>query len=359
MSESAAAAGERQADTRRLAELINAYQVSAAIGALARLGVADALAAGPQLPAELARRVQADEGALTRLLGATLDIGLFSLGDDGRYALTSLGGLLRGDAEGSLRRLAIVSTDEWRWRAYGHLTHALRTGEPGFVPAHGCRFWEYLASHPAEAASFEESMARISGVRDAAVAGTYDFSHIGCLVDVGGGGGSLLRAVLGAYPQLRGVLFDQPGVVDGAREPLRQAGLAERCEVIGGDFLEAVPTGGDAYVLSWILHDWDDQTVVRILAHCRRAMDDAARLLVVELVVPAPDEPGAPQVMRLIRQTDLEMLTVVGGRERTATEYAGLFAGAGLQLTRVVPLKGMPWSVMEGAAAASDTCDYR
>ena len=345
------AADERQANTRRLAELINAYQVSAAIGALARLGVADALATGPHHPADLARRLRADEGALTRLLEATLDIGLFSVGDDGRYALTSLGELLCGDAEGSLRRLAIVSTDEWRWRAYGHLTHALRTGEPGFVPAHGCRFWQYLASHPTEAASFEESMARISAARDAALAGSYDFSDLNRLVDVGGGGGSLLRAVLGAYPQLRGVLFDRPGVIDGAREQLRKAGLAERCEAIGGDFLEAVPTGGDAYLLSWILHDWDDQTAARILANCRQAMDDAASLLVVELVVPAPGESGAAAALRLIKQTDLEMLTVVGGRERTAAEYAELFTRAGFRLTRIVPLEGMPWSVMEGVVA--------
>lgn len=340
----------RVKDGRQLAELINAYQLSAAIGALARLGVADALANGPALPGDLARRVGADERALARVLEATLDVGLFAVGDDGRYALTALGQLLRGDVEGSLRRLAIVSTDEWRWRAYGHLTHSLRTGEAGFVPAHGCRFYEYLASHPTEAASFDQSMSRIGAARDAALAASYDFSSLHRLVDVGGGRGSLLCAVLAAHPRLRGVVFDQPSVVEGAREALRSAGLADRCEAIGGDFLQAVPGGGDAYSLSWILHDWDDQTALRILTNCRKAMDDGTRLLVIELIVPAPGEPAVPGVSRLIKQTDLEMLTVVGGRERTAAEYRELLTQAGFELSRILPLQGMPWSVIEAAA---------
>jgi hypothetical protein len=332
-----------------LAELINGYQISAAVGAFARLGIADALAERPALPAELAARLGADERSLVRLLEATLDVGLFETRDDGRYALTPLGQLLRGDVEGSLRRLAIVSTDEWRWRAYGHLSHALRTGEPGFVPAHGCRFWEYLASHPQEATSFNETMSRISTLRDAVLANAYDFGDIQRLVDVGGGHGALLCALLARHPHMQGVVFDLPSVVEGAREQALKAGLADRCEATAGDFLEAVPPGADAYLLSWILHDWDDETALRILLNCRAAMSDAARLLVVELVVPAADDPApAPGVARLAKQTDLEMLAVVGGRERTAAEYGELLARAGFCLTRVLPLEGMPWSLVEG-----------
>jgi hypothetical protein len=351
MDQPTAAVQERLAASRRLAELINGYQISAAIGAFARLGIADALAEGPALPAELAARLGADERSLVRLLEATRDVGLFETCADGRYALTSLGQLLRGDVEGSLRRLAVVSTDEWRWRAYGHLSHALRTGEPGFVPAHGCRFWEYLASHLQEAASFNETMARVSALRDAVLAGAYDFGAVQRLVDVGGGHGGLLCALLARHPHLQGVVFDLPSVVEGARERLLKAGLGDRCEAIAGDFLEAVPPGGDAYLLSWILHDWDDETALRILVNCRAAMSDAARLLVVELVVPAADDPApAPGVVRLVKQTDLEMLAVVGGRERTAAEYGELLARAGLSLGRILPLEGMPWSLIEGAA---------
>ncbi len=206
-------------------------------------------------------------------------------------ALTALGHLLRADAPGSLRRYAVVSTEPWRWYAYGHLTHTLQTGEPGLVAAHGCRFWDYLAAHPETAASFEESMARIGAARDQAVVASVDLSGSCCVVDVGGGRGGLLAALLAAHPRLRGVLFDLPGVVEGARGPLREAGLAERCEVIAGDFREGVPSGGDVYLLSWILHDWDDPTARRILARCRAAMDEGARLFLVEMVIPEEDAP--------------------------------------------------------------------
>lgn len=307
-TEQAVAAG------RRLAELVNGYQVSAAIGAFARLGVADALANGPSSIAELAERLGADERALGRLLDATLPAGLFAIDDDGRYRLAELGELLRSDAPGSLRRFAVVSTDDWRWAAYGHLTHAVRTGEPGFVAAHGCRLWDYLAADPDAAASFEESMARVGAARDRAVAAAVDFGTTARLVDVGGGRGGLLCALLAAWPQLQGVVFDLPAVIEGAREQLQAAGFAERCQAVAGDFREAVPPGGDAYLLSWVLHDWDDATTLRILGNCRSAMPPGARLLLVEMVVPAAGEPNAAAFARLVRQTDLEMLAVVGGR---------------------------------------------
>ena len=335
---------------RRLAELINGYQVSAAIGAFARLGVADALASGPSSISELSQRLRADERALARLLEATLEVGLFVLGDDGRYRLGELGELLRSDAPGSLRRFAVVSTDDWRWAAYGHLAHAVRTGEPGFVAAHGCRLWDYLASHPDAAASFEESMARVGAARDRAVAAAVDFSTVGRLVDVGGGRGGLLCVLLAACPALRGVVFDLPAVIEGARESLREAGFAERCEAVAGDFRETVPPGGDAYLLSWVLHDWDDATTLQILGNCRAAMAQGSRLLVVEMVVPEPGQPNAAAFARLVRQTDLEMLAVVGGRERTAAEYEALLAESGFTLDRIVPLEGMPWSVIEASA---------
>ncbi len=335
---------------RRLAELISGYQVSAVIGALARLGVADALADGPASLADLARRVGADEPALGRLLNAALDIGLFAPGDDGRYSLTELGELLRSDVQGSLRRFAVVSTEDWRWAAYGHLDHTARTGEPGFVAAHGCRLWDYLASHPEAATSFGASMARVGAARDRAVAAAVDLAGVDLLVDVGGGEGLTLSALLSVHPHLRGVVFDLPVVVQSARERLSQAGLADRGEAIAGDFREEVPAGGDAYLLSWILHDWDDATALRILGKCRAAMRAEARLLVVEMVVPDPGQPQAAVLERLVRQADLEMLAVVGGRERTAAEYERLLADSGFALDRIVPLEGMPFSVIEGSA---------
>ena len=163
--------------SRRLADLIGGYQVSATIGAFARLGLPDALAEGPATAGELALRLGAHEDALARLLEATLDVGLFALGDDGRYRLAALGDLLRSDVPGSQWRYAIVATEDWRWYAYGHLAHTLQTGEPGFVAAHACRFWDYLASHPDAAASFEQSMARIGAARDQAIVASIDFGR--------------------------------------------------------------------------------------------------------------------------------------------------------------------------------------
>ena len=341
---------DRAAAGRRLIEMINGYQASAAIGALARLGAADALADGPLVTAELAQRIGADEKTLVRLLGVADGWGLFTLQDDGRVVVTEWGELLRDDVPGSLKRLAIVSTEDWRWDSYGRLAHTLRTGEPGIVAAKGCRLWDYLAAHPDAAASFQQTMARVGTLRDQAVAASLDLNGVGCLVDVGGGGGELLLALLAAHPRLRGIVFDLPGVIESAREHVVEAGLSDRCVTIAGDFRESVPQGGDAYLLSWVLHDWDDESALGILRNCRAAMREGHRLLVAEMVVPEQGQPGASGFEQLVRQTDLEMLAVVGGRERTAAEFGALLAASGFTLAEVRPLEKLPFSVIDGAA---------
>ena len=338
--------------SRRMAELVNGYQTSAAIGAVATLGVADALAGGPAHPADLARRLGADPGALARVLRALADAGIFEALEDGRVALTPLGATLRGEVPGSVRRAAIIATDEWHWRAYGHLTHSVRTGEAGFHPAHGCGFWEYLDHHPSAAAMIDGSMARIAAARAAVFARAYNFGAIARIVDVGGGQSVLLQHVLQAHPHLCGIVFDRPSVAEAARTRLAEAGLSGRCEVVSGDFFAGVPAGGDAYVLSWILHDWDDEAAVRILRNCRASMGDASRLLVLELVLSPGNAPHPSTAAdTLARTVDLEMLAVVGGRERTEAEFRALFGRAGFRLTRVLALEGLPWSVIEGAPA--------
>ncbi len=338
--------------TRRMGALVNGYQTSAAIGAVAALGVADALADGPAYPADVARRVGADPGALVRVLRVLADAGIFEALEDGRFALTPLGATLRGDVPGSVRRAAIIATDEWHWRAYGHLTHSVRTGEAGFHPAHGCGFWEYLDHHPSVAAMVDGSMARIAAARAAAFARAYDFGAIARVVDVGGGQGVLLQHVLQAHPHLAGIVLERPTVAEAARRRLAEAGLSGRCEVVGGDFFAGVPAGGDAYVLSWILHDWDDEAAVQILRNCRTAMGKPGRLLVLELVLSPADGPHSSSAAdALARTVDLEMLAVVGGRERTEVEFRALFGRAGFNLTRVLALEGLPWSVIEAAPA--------
>lgn len=343
-------ADDAAANSRHLSSLIGAYRISGAIGALARLGVPDALAQGEATADELATRIAIHPESLSRLIEATSEAGLFDIDDEGRYHLTAAGELLRSDVPGSMRRYAMVSTEEWRWYSYCHLDHTLRTGEPGFVRAQGCCLWDYLASHPEAAASFGESLARLGGARDQAIVASLDLSRFSCVVDVGGGQAGFLRAALEANPHLHGVLYDLPDVVDKAREALQEAGLSERCEVMAGDFREHVPAGGDAHLLSWILHDWDDGSALTILRRCREAMAEKATLLVAEMIVPEPGEPGAEAIRRIIQQTDLEMLAVVVGRERTAAEFRQLLEEAGFSVVRIVPLPNMPWSVIEAVA---------
>jgi O-methyltransferase domain len=251
---------------------------------------------------------------------------------------------------GSARRAAIVVGEEWHWRAYGHLAHSVRTGEAGFRRAHGSGFWEYLEGHPEAGRLINDSMSAVASFIGAALARSYEFGGMKRLVDVGGGYGTLIRAVLDKHPQLQAVVFDLPGVIEGTRARLAEWGLANRCQAIAGDFFDAVPAGGDAYLLSWILHDWDDESAVRVLDKCREAVGDAGRVLAIELVVPAAEEPEpSPDLERLVRTTDVEMLAVVGGHERTAAEHGELYAAAGFELTRILPLEPTAWSLIEGS----------
>lgn len=330
----------------RMARLIGGYQVSAAVGTVARLGVADALAAGSLELEDLAETVGADPRSLGRVLRALDDTGLFTRDGD-RVGLAPLGELLRSDVPGSARRAAEVSTQEWRWRAYGHLTHSVVTGEPAFRLAHGVGLWEFLAREPDAAAVFNASMDRVAAANAAALVRDVDLSGIRRLIDVGGGHGVITRAVLEAVPAASAVIVDLPGVAEGARERMMEAGLADRCEVVEGDFFEAVPAGGDTHLLSWILHDWDDHAAARVLANCRSALAPGGRLLIVEMVVPGPGDPPDPVLDHLVKVADLEMLVTVGGRERTEAEYRDLLEDAGFALARIVPLGGLPWSVIE------------
>jgi O-methyltransferase domain/Dimerisation domain len=342
----------RLALSQRMNQLLCGFQISAAIGAVATLGVPDALAAAPARAVDLAEHLGADAHSLARVLEALTDVGIFEKLADGRFELTPLGETLRSDVPGSVRGAAMLWTDEWHWRAYGHFASSVRTGEAGMRPAHGRTFWEYLAEHPDTGATVNGMMSSASVLRAHALARTYDFGGVGRLVDIGGGDGGLLCAVLQAYPQLSGVVFDLPSVVGGARRRLDEAGLTDRTEVVAGDFFQGVPPGADVYVLSWILHDWDDEAAVRILANCRQAIGNAGRLLVIEMVLPSPDEPRSPKASyleQLAKVTDLEMLAVVGGRERTQAEYGELLAHAGFRLTQILELESMPWSVIEAA----------
>ena len=328
-----------------LVQMAGALVVSRALYAVAELGVADHLADGPRAADELARATGADAPSLYRLLRALASVGVFTEDADHRFALTALGAALRSDAPGAGRSTVRMFAGPAMWASFGEFLHAVRTGETGAERALGRPIFEYLSGRPEEAAAFGEAMLGYHGAEPPAVAAAYDFAGIDTLVDVGGGIGTLLTTILQAHPGMRGVLLEMPHVTAQARPRLAAAGVADRCAVVEGDFFEAVPPGGDAYVLSHVIHDWDEARCQAILANCRRAMGGRGRLLLVEAVLPPGDAPHPAKVL------DLVMLTVAGGRERSEAEYATLLAAGGFTLTRVVPTASQA-SVIEAVPAA-------
>ena len=322
-----------------LLQMMTGYWVSQALYVAAKLGVADRLADGPVSCADLAAATGADAPSLYRVLRALASVGVFTETAPGTFALTPLADLLRGDAPGSMRALAIMYAEE-QYRAWGDLLHSVRTGRPAFPHQFGTDYFAYLARHSEADRVFNAAMTGWTTQLASAVADAYNFAPFKTIVDVGGSYGTLLAAILRRHPGARGFLFDQPHVAAAAAEHLAAAGVADRCTAVGGDFFVEVPAGGDAYVLAQILHDWDDERSVAILKQCRRAIPGDGKLLVVELVLPQGEEPFFGKWL------DLHMLVLLGARERTAAQYDALFQASGFRLTRVIPTPSGP-SVVE------------
>ena len=312
-----------------LREQIMGFRTTQMIHVAAKLGLADLLAAGPRSVAELAAAAGAEPQALHRLLRALASLGIFAEDPAGDFVLTAQAELLRTDVQGSLRDIALLYGDDWLWQAYGNMTHSVRTGAPAFTKTHGQPFYGYLHAHPRAAARFNAAMTGFSSHETAAILEAYDFSNARNVVDIGGGHGALLAALLRAHPQMSGTLFDLPSVLAGAASVLGEMGIAERARTVAGDFFDEAPAGADLYVMKSVLHNWDDTDAERILSTCRAAMAPEARLLVIERVVPAGNVPAEAKLF------DINMLVVAGGRERTEPEYRRLFERAGLSLTRV------------------------
>src|SRR5262245_46268896 len=319
----------------QLSRMMSSLWVPQALYTAAALGVADALAGGPRSSADVARAVGAHPEALHRLLRALVALGLCSTTDDGAFELTPLGACLRSGTRESVRSWALLMGSPMVWGSWGRLIDCVRTGESvprldGFESA-----FYLIQAHPAEAAIFDQSMTELTRHLAGAIALGYDFSGIRTLVDVGGGYGALLPPILAAHPEMRGVVFDLPHCRDGALRLFDETRLAHRCEFVGGRFFETVaPAGADAYIMKSVIHDWDDERSVAILRNIRAAMGEASRLLVVEPIV--PDRPGSSPFDAMVAGTDLNMLVVAGGRERTAAEFRALVGRAGLRVERIV-----------------------
>ncbi|MEE6176260.1 methyltransferase [Mycobacterium sp. 050134] len=334
---------EHAAAAETLQEMILAAWVSQGITAIADLGVADALAAGPLPIDELAGRVGADADALSRLLRALISKGLFAHRDDGRYELNAMAALLRTDGPVSMAPMARFIGARQHREHWSMLTEAIRTGRSVVPALRGKSFFDYLADDPEFGQIFNDAMTGLSGVAIGPVIDAYDFTPYRTIVDVAGGHGRLLAAILGAAPDAQGVLYDLPEVIAGATPLLSEAGVAERVRLAEGSFFDHVPPGADAYVLKHIVHDWGDDEAVQILRNVRSAAPPGAALLLIEAIVEDGDAGPAA------KWTDLEMLVINDGRERTESEYRTLFERAGFAMSGVVRTASR-FGIFEGRA---------
>lgn len=323
----------------QMMQLVTGYWVSQAVGVTARLGVADALADGPRSSEELAAAVGADASALYRVLRMLSSIGVFAEVSPGRFGLTPLGETLRSGVPGSMRDFAVAETAYGHWQPWGRMIDSVRTGRSSARETLGIELWEWYSQNPDEAEYFSGAMGNLSEIASSEAVRVYDFSKARRIVDVGGAHGVLLSAALKSNPSARGVLFDLPHVIATARDAVEASGVADRVELVGGDFLREVPAG-DLHLVKQILHDWDDEHVVRILANCQKALPAGAPLLIVEMLIPEDNSPSPAQPM------DLNMLVMLNGRERTTKEYANLLETTGFRLERVIPTH-TPFYVIE------------
>lgn len=338
--------GRRRKARKDMLELITGYWQSQLVFVAAKLGIADVLANGPMDAATIAQRVGAHGPNLQRVLRALASVGVFSIDAQGRLGLTALAQTLRSDHPESLRNFALMLVDDYTWEAWGALDHAVMTGGSAFEHVHGLPAFSYMRQHPEKERTFSASMASISAMENSAVARAYAFGRLQKVVDVGGAHGHLLASILRTHGNLRGILFDQPQVIEAAVQAgfITAPDVRTRCEALGGDFFTAVPAGADGYVMKYVIHDWGDDGCVDILRNCREAMSADGRVLVVDHVVAAGNRRDWSKLL------DINMMVVPGGQERSRDEFRGLFARAGLQLRRVVATSS-PLSILEAVRA--------
>lgn len=329
----------QQPATEQMLQIISGFWVSRAVCIIAKLGIPDLLKSGPKTAEELALATKTHAPSLFRVLRALASVGVMN-SVDGAFAQTPLTETLVTDAPGSLRWFAVSELGQEHYPAWGNLMHSVKTGEIAFDNFFGVDAWTYFQQNPEDAAVFNDSMSGVTAATNEAFLSVYDFSPFETIVDVGGGHGGLITSILKINQKARGILFDAPAVISGARSKIDAAGLAERCQTVAGDFFKSVPAGGDAYVLKWIIHDWNDEKAITILRNCRSRMRASGKLILVDCVVPETDEPDFSKFI------DLNMLVMTGGKERTEKEFEELLRTAGFKLLRVIPTE-VPTSIIE------------
>ncbi|MBV8886744.1 MAG: hypothetical protein JO235_22500 [Chroococcidiopsidaceae cyanobacterium CP_BM_RX_35] len=327
----------------KILQMMNAYRLSQSISVAAKLGIADFLADGPKSSDELARSTGVHAQSLYRLLRALASFGVFAEDENGLFGLTPRAAMLQTNVPGSIRAYAIVIGEEWHWRMWGDIAYSVKTGEPAFDHLFGMEFQNYYSQHPEVAKNFDGAMVSVLAMTDAAVMTNYNFSSIGKVVDVGtgGGDGKLIASILKTNPNMQGVFFDLPPRLEPARALIEAEELTSRCELVAGDVFKSFPSGGDAYIIKNLIHDYDDERAVTILKNCHEAIEENGKLLVVEMVLPPGNKPSLAKIL------DVEALIMTAGAiERTEAQYRELFETAGFKLTNVISTSS-PMSILE------------
>ena len=325
-------------------QLLTGKWVSNAVSAVARFAIPDLLESGPKTIDELAAATSTNKDALYRLLRATSCVGVCTELEDGRFAQTPLSEVLRTNAKPGLRNMAMMLADEWNMNFWGALPWSVQTGKSASFKVFGKPPWEAMMDLGEQSERFHNAMTDMSQMDSPVVAASYDFSQFKKIVDVAGGMGTLLAAILGSAPSLHGVLYEIPQAVEQAKGIGILRPFESRCEIIAGSMLESVPAGADAFIMKHIIHDWDDEHSVQILSNCRKAVAPGGKVLVVDTVIPGGNQFSFGKFL------DLEMLVAPGGKERTAPEWEVLFTKAGLKLNRIIDTPaGM--AILEGVSA--------
>jgi hypothetical protein len=323
-----------------LRRMIMSYFISQSIYVAAKLGIADLLANGPRSIDELATATSVHPPSLYRVLRLLAGVGVFSQASEREFTLNDLGACLRTGVSGSIRSAAILFGEE-PFHACEDLLYTVKTGETAFEHIYRASHFEYLADNPTAAQTFHDGIRQLTEVVYEVLVAAYDFSATRTLVDVGGGQGLLFAAILKANRSVRGILFETPVARAGAEQLIQTEGLTDRCDIVAGDFFDAIPAGGDIYLLKSVIHNWNDERAIKILRNCRRAIPKDGILLLVERVIPEDNEPFFPKL------NDIVMMVVAGGAERTEREYRTLYEAAGFTLTRVIPTSS-GFSFIEG-----------
>ena len=323
-----------------LREMISGVQNTQLVYVAAKLGIADLLKDGPRSPDDLADSIGADRRNLYRVLRALASLGIFAENQDGMFELTVKAEPLQGGVPDSARDFAILWGEEWFYRPWGGLLDNVKTGQTAFDSIFHMGFWEYFGSNPEAGEVFDRAMTSRSRGDMTTALTTFDFSRISRIVDVGGGQGELISAILKANPEVHGVLFDLPSAIEGARRLVESEGVSDRCDLVGGSFFESVPAGGDLYILQGVIHNWNDSDATVILQKCRQANGDNGRLLIVDHVLPTGNDPSPGKI------PDITMMVLLGALERTESEFRTLLDAAGFRLTKIMPSQGR--SIIEG-----------